>query len=192
MCSICTGAYFVMDNMYKLMQLLKAEGVMLCFTGPFSQQLLVSIVNSIRVSIGQEQETPSLTDKVFSSVVELTQNIIKYEPEGNESEFNELIFSEGIVTVGKENNDNYYVFSVNAIDNDTAEVVLNYINELINASKDELKKLYFKKIREDRKNDRSAGVGLITIARSSCMPIQCELMKANDKYSYLFIKAVFG
>jgi hypothetical protein len=179
-----------MNNpIYKLMRHLQEEQVLLCFTGPFSQQLLVTIVDSIKASISLN-DNPSEINRIFSTVVELTQNIIEYDPKPIKG-IDDLPYPEGIVLVGKNRNGGHYVISVNIIDSLIKDKVVAHLETIKNMDKAELKKLYFQKIREDSsEKEKGGGVGLITIARNA-ETLESDLLIEGLDYSYLFIKANF-
>lgn len=178
------------DELFNLMKLLQKEQILMCFSGPFSQKILVTLTESIKVSLSEEDNSSTLIHKVFSTVVELTQNIIEIDSKFMPKESDNLLFSSGLILVGKMH-DGAYVASVNALDINMTEKMKAYLGNLKDMDKQELKKLYFKKLREGSEEKiKGGGVGLITIARNA-EALMFDLLPGNNKYSYLVIKATF-
>lgn len=183
-----------MENTIKrLMEEMFSNKVVLSFVGPFNQGLLVSIVELIKSSLADEK-SPNVIDKIFSTIVELTQNMMEFSL-SDDMQFPESISEKReVLLVGKSGQDddmNFYVCSINVVDDDTYNKVYEHISELNTLDSTEIRKLYKSTIKENAKKMNSGGVGLMTVARAASAPIDCFKVDAIDGFSYLGIIAHF-
>jgi hypothetical protein len=68
----------MLDNLYHFKRELSDRGIFFCFSGPVSQELLVEIGTTLRQKMELEDTSTSTVLKVFSMLVEQTQNIRHY------------------------------------------------------------------------------------------------------------------
>jgi len=177
--------------MYNLKKNLAKSKILLCFSGPFSQGLMVEIGDTLKQRLRADDAKSSTIVKVFSAVVEQSQNILHHSAEkiieGN-SDTDEIML--GIIAVGKENH-NYFVLGGNKIKNSDVKTLENKLSKLKAMNKEELKKLY----KTQRKSDsvdltKGAGLGLIDLARKSSVPINFSFEKLDQTLSFFTIKTI--
>ena len=153
--------------------------ILLLFKGALSQETLIEIGNLInKQATGLRNEIR----KAFSVFVELAQNIMNYSCEREFIDGKEV--GVGII-IFKEENDNYKIVSGNKIANNELNKLIEKIDKINLADTIELKRLY----KEQRKKPRtetmkSAGLGLIEIARKSNEKIEYTISEIDNESSF--------
>jgi hypothetical protein len=73
--------YSSFENLYKFKNSLDNDGVVFCFCGPTSHDMIVGIGSLLKQKMELENENSSTIIKVFGVFVEQMQNIIDYSAE---------------------------------------------------------------------------------------------------------------
>ncbi len=180
-----------MYNLSKLKQNLSSDGIFLSFSGPISQELMVDIGDILKQKMKLAEAGMPKILKVFSMLVEQSQNIIRYSaekvPEHVQSP-EELMF--GIIAVGQTDG-SYFVMGGNKIRNIEAETLGAKLTELQNMSKEELTASYKEKRKLERDTkQRGAGLGLLELARKASRPIEFNFEKIDDDFSFFTLRTM--
>lgn len=164
----------IMDLKEKLNQ----YGIILSFSGPFSQGIIEEIGDALKSYLNQEEEnTKGDVYKVFSVFIEQTQNVKNYASTFEDEEEREEILSSGVMILGKDG-DQYFICSGNLIKKEDIDKLKNRLDQVISCDKKALAKLYRKRLREEmRSGSGGAGLGLMEMAK-----------QANQKLDYSFIE----
>ncbi len=177
-------------SLHNFKEELSRNGVFLCFSGPISHDLMVEMGDILKFKMKLQKENLSTILKVFSLLIEQTQNIIYYSaetiPNPDQNENGTLHF--GIISVGYEN-DRYFVLGGNKIMNTDIDIIRARLTKLQKMDKDQIKSYY----REQRKQtshekSRGAGLGFIEVARKSSKPIEFNIKKIDHEYSFFSLK----
>ncbi|MBN2444070.1 MAG: SiaB family protein kinase [Spirochaetales bacterium] len=186
---------------------IQKDGVICCFSGPFTQDLLIGIGETLKKKMELDGESMSTAMDLFSIFVEETQNIIrhsaerlpvtKYKPEAGstldalQSEATKVhSLALGIIVIGQKD-DCYYVQGGNYIENDKVEAIRNKLNTLRNMNKEELKNYYKEqRKRKSHNNWNDTGLGFIEVARKVSRPIEFKFEKIDDTYSFFSFLAM--
>jgi len=167
-----------LDNIIDIHQILNTQDILLVSSGPFNQESLVVLLNSLE---GQMTGTISHKKKVFYVVVEMLQNIVKhgFNVDNNQSGM------PGIFIIG-ENKDYYTITTGNFIETYKFEILKEKLENVNNLSKEKLDE-YFNKCLFDFEIDSSkkAGLGIIDLRIKSENPINYNFIKSSDD-SYFF------
>jgi len=175
-------------HLYNIKNQMSENEIFLCFSGPLTHDILMSLGETLKYKIKNDEKKIKLYNNVFSIFVEQVENIIRYSDEKLSE--NEKMASNGIIAIGK-NNKNYFIISGNHIINNKIDSILNKLNIINDMSKDELKVYYKEKRRFNTcEESKGAGIGLIEIARKSSKKIEYDIKKLDDNYSFFTIKAV--
>jgi len=150
---------------------LRNRRIFVCFNGPVSQDLMAELGDALKRKMKSEHAGRSKVMSVFSVLVEQAQNIIRYSAEkvpGNNPEENAKEVSQGIIMVGREGNDRYFVLCGNMVESGQVEPLREKLTILQDMSQDELRK-YYKEQRRKKPDARSkgAGLGFIEVARKA-------------------------
>ncbi|MCK5877720.1 MAG: SiaB family protein kinase [Candidatus Marithrix sp.] len=178
------------STLHELKVMLNQQGLFFCFGGPISQELMVGIGDTLRNKMRFDDADSKTIINVFSMFVEQSQNIIHYSaertPPKSNSNNNEL--SNGIIGVGYDN-EYYYVLCGNMVYNESVDSIREQLTKLQVMNKDELKRYYKEKRRKNaHENSKGAGLGFIELARKSVKPIEFDVYKIDEKYSFFSLK----
>lgn len=165
--------------------------VFFIFSGPLTQDLMSEMGNIIKNEMQKDQASLSNICKVFSLLVEQTQNIVHYSEEiiGEETKTGSKVLHVGTIEAGYADG-HYYVMGGNRIKNTHVDRIKEKIEAVTSMNKEELKQYY----REQRKKNpdqesKGAGLGFIEIARKTTTPISYNFTPMDQTYSYFSIKS---
>ena len=180
-----------MKSMYNLKKNLTENGIFLCFNGPFSQGLMVEIGDILKQRLKAAQVDDPTILKVFSALVEQSQNILHHSAEKLiETNTPDDEFMLGIIAVGSQDN-RYFVLGGNKIRNNEVDSLKEKLSQLSEMNKEELKQLYKERRKSELTNlANGAGLGLIDLARKSSEPIEFNFDTLDQDFSYFSIKTV--
>lgn len=179
----------VLDKMLmELQNNMRACGILITFSGRFSQGIIEELGDAIKKHMEAEDRSRNIIFNVFGVYIEQTHNIKKYTVEKEDSCFYNQIVNSGIITIGK-NENGYFIWSGNLIENVDAQALAARINQLIKLDKNELKKQYKEQIKKELPPDsKGAGVGLISIARKASLPVEYSILELDENLSFFSIK----
>jgi hypothetical protein len=175
----------VVEHLLQLRKIFGSHGVIFCYSGPFSQQILVEIGESLRGKIQEEDHSLAIAQNVFAVFVEKAQNICYYSSlvKGNVDDH----YREGLIVVGHKES-SYFVTGGNIVDAVRKDHLEAHLKKLNSLSKEELK-LYYKQVRKsgpESTESRGAGLGWLEIAKRSSGPIQFQFERVNDDYFFSY------
>ncbi|MDD2775590.1 MAG: SiaB family protein kinase [Gallionella sp.] len=180
-----------MNHFFDYQETVSDNGIFLTFSGLFTQEFIIKLGDALRSKLSIFSVDRSLELKVFSLVVEQSQNIIFYSAEKSVqiSEQHQNM-GVGTITVGFKDN-HFFVFCGNRITNQKVDKLRQNLTLLQKMNKDELKEHYKaqRRITPDAES-RGAGLGFIEMARKVSQTIEFDFFKLDEYYSYFSIKAV--
>lgn len=170
---------------------LNQKGIMFCFCGPISQDIIEGIGGTLRQKMELEDTDLNTSQKVFSIFVEQMQNIVNYSadrvilqdrPDGE--------IRIGVLILGKEDQ-RFYVLCGNKTERENTESLSSQLGTLASLDKQELKKLYQERRKKlPQREGKGTGLGFIDIARKSTYPIEFDFTPVDDDFVFFTIKAV--
>jgi hypothetical protein len=184
-------------DLYAMKKSLGEQGIFFCLSGPISQNILVEIGDTLKQKMAIDETDKSTVLKVFSMLVEQSQNIIHYSAEKiftgkgyREEPAKEIAMSLGIITVGFEDG-HYFVLCGNTVENKDVEYIENKLDRLKTMNKEELKQFYREQRRmEADKSSKGGGIGFVEVARRASKPIEFDFKPIDGNYSFFSLKAV--
>jgi len=163
-----------------LQSTLSSSGILISFSGRFSQGIIEELGEAIMKHMETEDRPRNDIYNVFAIFVETTHNIKKYALSKQGGQFYDRIYNSGIVTIGR-NNEGYYICSGNLIEKADADKLAARLDSLIPLDKDQLKKRYKEQMKKDLPPDSTgAGLGLIDIARKCSKPMTYSMRNMHD------------
>ena len=181
-------------SLYHLYKDLKAKRILLCYSGPIAQASIEGVGDTLRRNLEFEAVGSTIALSVFSIFIEQVQNVLNYSAEKlNKDEEDEKELRVGVVVIGHEETDDYFVYCGNQVYNQDISKIRNNIELIGDMNKDKLKTLYKERRRMDREpGSKGAGLGLIEMARRSAAPMQYSFEKIDEDFSFFSIKVVVG
>ncbi|MBP6713687.1 MAG: SiaB family protein kinase, partial [Aliarcobacter sp.] len=118
-------------------------------------------------------------------LIEMTQNIIKYSK--NEFEDGNKFKSNGLILVGKNDDDDFYVHSQNIVSLADKNIIIQRIEEIKKLNEDEIRQKY-KELRRSAANSHEvgAGIGFYEIAKRA-KEITYDFEEINDDKSNFYL-----
>ncbi|MEI6985700.1 MAG: SiaB family protein kinase [Rhodospirillaceae bacterium] len=178
-------------DILQLRENLTREGVLFCYYGYITEDVLVSIGDAVRDKLALENTEQQVARGLFSIFVEQVQNIIRYSVERHEGELNErtVDLHHGMLAVGKIDG-YYYILCGNAISNCDAPRLRDGLDHIKSLDRKELKALHKEVLKgKTPEGSKGAGVGFIDIARLATRSLEYDFLKMNEEHSYFVLKA---
>lgn len=177
-------------NLFSYRSDLQKKGVFFGFSGPLTQDLLVEMGDILKQKMkGRKASSPTIL-KVFSMVVEQSQNIIHYSAEkAKKFPYEEQDLSTGMIAVGYEEGE-YFVTCGNLVENSEVQRLAQMLDQLGEMDKGQLKEFYKLQRRKDPdQRSKGAGLGFIEMARKASRPIRYEFEPVDEKYTFFSVNA---
>lgn len=159
------------------------NGFSLVYLGEFSHEITKMFTSMAETDMEKQSEERSVQRKVYHVMVETLQNMNKHSDEirsGN--------IGSGLFIIGKKN-ETYYVITSNVVARKHKADLEDALNTVNNATKDELKEMYKKQIKEGRMSKKGgAGLGLIDIARKTGEKLNYHFLQLDEKNFFFILK----
>ena len=154
------------EDLFALQQQMDAEGVIFCFRGAVTQEVIVSLGDALRRQVELKNGSTAVHMRVFSAFIELVQNIDRYSLE-RQILPPERVVSFGIIVIGCKG-EHYYIHCGNCIDSRRQSELHAFLTRLEGMNPQELKTLYKEQRRKDAPEESlGAGLGFIELARNA-------------------------
>lgn len=160
------------------------NGFSLVYLGEFSHEITKMFTRMAESDMDKQNEEKSIQRKVYHVMVETLQNMNKHSDEIKDDNI-----GAGLFVIGKKD-DIYYVITSNKVTEESKHNLKSAIDQVNAATKEELKDMYKKQIREGKlSNKGGAGLGLIDIARKTNEKLNYQFLQLDENY-FLFILKV--
>jgi len=182
----------LIDKITSLRDHLRMDGVSFCFTGFMTEELLSGIAQSLKKKLELEKADVTTSRGVFSIVIEMSQNIIRYsaEHETSASENPAIDLRYGVMAVGQTDG-NYFVSCGNLVRKEDAERLSENLSHIQGLDKKALKALYKQTLRDGPpKGSKGAGVGFVEIALRATQGFEFEIQDSDDANVFFALKAI--
>lgn len=167
-------------------KLIEDDGIVfLTYVGVMSQTLLSGMIEVLEEEQNLEGVPKKISHNVFTVLIEMTQNIIKYSK--NEDEDGNKFKSNGLILVGKNDDDDFYIHSQNIVSLADKNKITKRIEEIKKLNEDEIKQRY-KELRRSAANSHEigAGIGFYEIAKRA-KNITYEFEEINNDKSNFYL-----
>ncbi len=160
------------------------NNIILKYEGPLTQEIISSNITTIENGI----ENLGITAKVATTTIELSQNMMTYSKDTDQS--STQIVPNGFIKVSN-TGDRYYVTSKNIISLEDKQRVEPKLIDIHALDMSGIKKKY-KELRRSGKNahDNNAGIGFYEIAKIS-VAFEYSFEVINETRFYFMFKAIF-
>lgn len=175
-------------DMYKFRNYLRETGIIFCYSGYMTEDVLVGLGKAIKQKLSMDEEDKQTAKAVFSIFVEQVQNVIRYSAE-RESKDNATELRYGVLTVGRKD-DRVFVTCGNVIKNSDRDRLRTNLSEIQQMDRKELKQLWKDTLRgETPDGSKGAGVGFIDIARQARQGFEFDFSDVDEAFSFFTLKA---
>lgn len=183
----------LVDEIYGLKDTLANKGVIFCFSGYMTEDVLLSMGKTIKKKLNLVEADNKTSRSLFAVFVEEAQNIIRYSseqlphPDGADDE--EKTLRHGFLSVGVEEG-KYYVCCANVVKRADVSRLNDHLTHIQGLDSDGLKALFRQTLKgKTPKGSKGAGVGFIDIARRATRGFEFGFKDLDDSYSYFCLKA---
>lgn len=149
------------------------NGILLYYTGEFSQNVVATIGDSLKKRLETTNASSSARRKVFSTFMEMAQNIVHYgQADGG---------TEGTFAVGRTDDERFFLVCGNPIHLEHVPHLQEKLEPLRRMTLDEIKLAYREQLRNDDHHEQNpgskgAGLGFLTVAREASEPIDYRIV----------------
>lgn len=162
--------------------------VFLTYGGFLSQTLIAGMTEALEKEAQYSDLSISDSSNIFTIFIELSQNMMNYSKHVNAEELK----SEGLIVVGKDQNNNFYIHSQNIVADVDKEKIEPKLIEIKSLDRDGIKKRY-RELRRSGKNThgKGGGIGFYEIAKR-CQEVNYEFNKINENRYYFHFQAIIS
>lgn len=176
-------------DVHAIYRLMHDNHIQFSYKGPISQEVLVSLGETIKEKLHREDCDAKVVRRVFSVLVEAAHNILKYSSEKAYLDASNKSTGIGLIGIGKNDNDLFLIFSGNIVSQDEATTIENKLKYINSLTADELTTSYQQQLRKGTLSaDGSAGLGLYEVARKSDRPIDYSFTQLDDGNVFFELK----
>lgn len=173
--------------------LAQQRNVIFYHMGYFSHTIITAMAEVVKLQLEMSGVSGPTRRKLFSSFVELSQNIIHYSSEAlTSSQTEDSCLRQGAVCISADG-DRHLMLCANPIATADVDRLREKIEPLRNMSVDEIKQAYKVTLRAETPPDsKGAGLGFLTMARDASAPLEFSFHpRADDPETTLFcLKAI--
>ncbi|MBF0454327.1 MAG: hypothetical protein HQL72_05845 [Magnetococcales bacterium] len=183
----------IAKEMYSFREALAKQGVIFCYSGYMTEEVLAGIGKTLRSKLDMEKTDRKVARGIFSLFVEQVQNVIRYsaekEPDTDDPDYDGKEMRYGLLTVGQ-NDDRHFVACANLVPKWDVDRLRENLTKIQNLDKEELKALYKQILKGDVPvGSKGAGVGFVDIARRATHGFDFDFIEIDAEYSYFALKA---
>ncbi len=148
------------------------QGVIFFYAGYFSQNIVAAMADAVRLRLAHLEAAGATRRKLFSSFIEMAQNIIHYSADACDAARDAPSMRHGSVCIALEN-DHYHLCCANPVRADVAEQLREKLNHLRTLTSEDIKREYKQTLRGPTPDgSKGAGLGLLTMARDASAPLE--------------------
>ncbi|WP_293663271.1 SiaB family protein kinase [Rhodoferax sp. OV413] len=173
-----------------------SAGVVFYQKGEFTSPVIAGAAEALKGRLQESGVSGPITRKLFSTFVEMAQNIHHYAAPEPDSGVQPPVGA-GTITIVKSGND-YAVICVNRIDADQIPRISEKLDQVRSMSLEEIKKAYREQLHNNAHSEedalsKGAGLGWLTVARDARQPLDYSFTTdpaGDGKFSFFSVKAV--
>nr|WP_315430102.1 SiaB family protein kinase [uncultured Albidiferax sp.] len=161
--------------------LARQHQVIFYYVGYFSQHIVAAMAEAVKLQLEVAGVAGPTRRKLFSSFVEMAQNIIHYSADSltpQSQDDGEL--RHGSVCIRREDDGRFLLLCANPVELEIANELRGKLEALRSMTLDEIKLAYRQTLREETpEGSKGAGIGLLTVARDASEPLEFDFDAAD-------------
>lgn len=163
------------------------------YVGYFSQHVVAAISETIKARLDTAGAAGPTRRKIFSSFVEMSQNIMHYSSDALTSDdAGASQMRRGSFCIGTQG-DSFFLLCANPVSTANVDKIRARLEPLHTMSIDDIKSAYKKALRDETPDDsKGAGLGFLTMARDASEPLEFEFVQdaSTPETTVFCIKAI--
>jgi hypothetical protein len=171
----------LLDQDSAFFDLAQRRNVLFYHKGYFSQNIVAAMGEVVKLQLEVAGISGPTRRKLFSSFVELSQNIVHYSADALQADASsDSSIREGAVCIAKEG-ERHLMLCVNPVTNSEVDNLRNRLEPLRNMTLEEIKQAYKVTLRAETPEDsKGAGLGFLTMARDASEPLEFAFYPRAD------------
>ena len=178
-----------MQTLHEVRSALSADGILICFNGPFSHGIIEELGKAVRRYLETEEVRKTALMDVFAVYIEATQNVANYANRPGRPEEERQRLNAGLIVIGRQG-EHYVVQSGNPLLAADAEALSRRLDRISALDKPGLKALYKEQMRQPVEPGGGAGLGLIDMARKANAPLEYALVPDDAGLLFFSLKVI--
>jgi hypothetical protein len=162
--------------------LARQHHVIFYYVGYFSQNIVAAMADAVKLQLEVAGVAGPTRRKLFSSFVEMAQNIIHYSADTltpSSQDNGEL--RHGSVCIQREADGSFLLLCANPVEPRIADELRAKLDALRSMTLEEIKQAYRQTLREETPSgSKGAGIGLLTVARDAREPLEFDIETADE------------
>ena len=168
-----------MADLDHIRQFLAAEGILMCFNGPFRHSIIEELGKAVRKHLETEDVRKSAMADVFSVFIEAAQNVSNYALRNRSDDLGRTRLQSGILVIGRQG-EAYQIRCGNYLRSEDTPALLLQLDRLGRLDKAGLKAVYKEQMHAAvPPGGTGAGLGLITMARTASQPLAYAVVRGE-------------
>lgn len=169
-------------------ELARQKHVIFYYVGYFSQNIVTAMAEAVRLRLEQCGTAGPTRRRLFSSFVEMAQNIIHYSADAlTPPAQTQHELRHGSVCIGVDAEGRYFLLCANPVDGGVAQLLRERLQTLRAMTLEQIKASYRETLRAETPEDsKGAGMGLLTMARDASEPLEFEFQPTEDPATAMF------
>lgn len=166
--------------------------VIFYYMGYFSQNIVAAMADAVKLQLEVAGVAGPTRRKLFSSFVEMAQNIIHYSSDAlTPSGATNGELRHGAVCIRREDDGSFLLLCANPVEPSIADSLREKLEALRRMTLDEVKQAYRQSLREETpEGSKGAGMGFLTMARDAREPLEFDFdAPTQDSYPVFYLKA---
>lgn len=172
----------IADKYGSFFSLAREHQVIFYYVGYFSQHIVAAMADAVKLQLEVAGVAAPTRRKLFSSFVEMAQNIIHYSADSlTPASLNDGELRHGSVCIRRELDGSFSLLCANPIEPLMAEELRVKLTALRSMTLEEIKLAYRQTLREDTPDgSKGAGLGFLTVARDAREPLEFDFDATNE------------
>lgn len=167
------------------------QDVIFYYEGYFSQTIIAAVAEAVKLRVEYVGAAGVKQRKLFSSFIEMTQNIIHYSVDAysydNSSDFSHEIRHGSICISTQPSTERYFLQCANPVSHSVAQQLREKLEHLGTLTIEDIKREYKQTLRaENTTHSKGAGLGLLTVARDASAPLEFDFVPLHNSDNVLF------
>lgn len=181
------------ENPGSFFNLARQHRVIFYYVGYFSQSIIAAMADAVKLQLEVADVAGPTRRKLFSSFVEMAQNIIHYSadtltpPSHDNGELRH-----GSVCIRREADGSFLLLCANPVEPRIADELREKLAALRSMTLEEIKQAYRQTLREETpEGSKGAGMGFLTMARDAREPLEFgfDATQGPDQAPVFYLKA---
>jgi hypothetical protein len=158
--------------------------VILNYEGPIDFETLEKILRLVKDDLASHNIKKVVKKRIYSILVECLENILRHGTDISDNRIHPYIKLEKGINV-------YQVTAGNLILNSTITLLEEKLSKIAHCNKEQLQIMYKNQINKDAVLSKDgAGLGFITIALKSNIPLNYKFIPVNDQFSVFELQVI--